>query len=109
MIPRPPRSTLFPYTTLFRSARLLSGQGRYDHGDLKDYHHRHRSPGDTPRVDRARCDRTSVPALLDGPDGAEPGPAGDQRGPPAHERTAPVDRGHLRVSGRGPADHDGRA
>src|SRR5256885_2793993 len=25
MIRRPPRSTLFPYTTLFRSARLISG------------------------------------------------------------------------------------
>src|SRR3712207_6968103 len=29
MIRRPPRSTLFPYTTLFRSARLvLAGDGR---------------------------------------------------------------------------------
>src|SRR3712207_7016064 len=27
MILRPPRSTLFPYTTLFRSARLLLPQG----------------------------------------------------------------------------------
>src|SRR5947208_12219963 len=26
MIPRPPRSTLFPYTTLFRSPRFLQGQ-----------------------------------------------------------------------------------
>src|SRR2546430_8702937 len=26
MIRRPPRSTLFPYTTLFRSALILSGQ-----------------------------------------------------------------------------------
>src|SRR5437667_1243551 len=26
MIPRPPRSTLFPYTTLFRSIELLFGQ-----------------------------------------------------------------------------------
>src|SRR5262245_62178425 len=34
MIPRPPRSTLFPYTTLFRSAavlgRALGGQRRGD-------------------------------------------------------------------------------
>src|SRR5256885_8150174 len=32
MIRRPPRSTLFPYTTLFRSAIMLSGEtsvGRY--------------------------------------------------------------------------------
>src|SRR5689334_23686664 len=28
MIRRPPRSTLFPYTTLFRSARLSSQPGR---------------------------------------------------------------------------------
>src|SRR3712207_6897229 len=27
MIRRPPRSTLFPYTTLFRSVVVLSGQG----------------------------------------------------------------------------------
>src|SRR3712207_7284821 len=30
MIRRPPRSTLFPYTTLFRSARLLRGLQRLD-------------------------------------------------------------------------------
>src|SRR5437773_3919443 len=28
MIPRPPRSTLFPYTTLFRSLVYLDGAGR---------------------------------------------------------------------------------
>src|SRR5215204_3728733 len=28
MIPRPPRSTLFPYTTLFRSPRVPSRRGR---------------------------------------------------------------------------------
>src|SRR5438105_12103648 len=28
MIRRPPRSTLFPYTTLFRSQRGLGGEGR---------------------------------------------------------------------------------
>src|SRR5215475_14607256 len=32
MIRRPPRSTLFPYTTLFRSARLFCA-GRQDPGD----------------------------------------------------------------------------
>src|SRR5688572_32727259 len=31
MIPRPPRSTLFPYTTLFRSASsLISHENKYD-------------------------------------------------------------------------------
>src|SRR3712207_6847986 len=33
MIRRPPRSTLFPYTTLFRSAA-----GRQDHGRFEDRH-----------------------------------------------------------------------
>src|SRR5438034_8072587 len=31
MILRPPRSTLFPYTTLFRSEKLLTGQSKKDH------------------------------------------------------------------------------
>src|SRR5258706_5990634 len=30
MIRRPPRSTLFPYTTLFRSIREISRRGRHD-------------------------------------------------------------------------------
>src|SRR2546428_5015739 len=34
MIRRPPRSTLFPYTTLFRSLRLLSRRG---YGIPEDY------------------------------------------------------------------------
>src|SRR2546430_10660443 len=32
MIRRPPRSTLFPYTTLFRSGRHRRGQARRDRG-----------------------------------------------------------------------------
>src|SRR5205085_7603545 len=32
MIPRPPRSTLFPYTTLFRSSKLLKPQERESSG-----------------------------------------------------------------------------
>src|SRR3712207_7086631 len=31
MIRRPPRSTLFPYTTLFRSTMLLALEGHTDH------------------------------------------------------------------------------
>src|SRR5256885_12274356 len=34
MIRRPPRSTLFPYTTLFRSAFFDPGDGRLDVEDL---------------------------------------------------------------------------
>src|SRR5438105_9235918 len=37
MIPRPPRSTLFPYTTLFRSGeRLHDGISHEPHHDLGD-------------------------------------------------------------------------
>src|SRR2546430_16314568 len=32
MIRRPPRSTLFPYTTLFRSVLLLAQKSHYYHG-----------------------------------------------------------------------------
>src|SRR5438094_4067251 len=37
MLRRPPRSTLFPYTTLFRSVRRPRGRG--EHG--RERHHRH--------------------------------------------------------------------
>src|SRR3712207_7116145 len=36
MIRRPPRSTLFPYTTLFRSGRTLHVTPAYDEGTLPD-------------------------------------------------------------------------
>src|SRR5437764_4638175 len=44
MIRRPPRSTLFPYTTLFRSWRREDGPA-HDHSDLFR-HHRAVQPGD---------------------------------------------------------------
>src|SRR5260221_10763907 len=48
MIRRPPRSTLFPYTTLFRSPAALGRQG----------HRRGRRPGQqVPRQRRGRADR----------------------------------------------------
>src|SRR5256885_4299586 len=40
MIRRPPRSTLFPYTTLFRSAAAHAGAGRLPREDF------HAGPGD---------------------------------------------------------------
>src|SRR5256886_6760867 len=40
MIRRPPRSTLFPYTTLFRSTLSAPRLGRYD--DVADVVRRHR-------------------------------------------------------------------
>src|SRR5258708_9291019 len=39
MIRRPPRSTLFPYTTLFRSRRDASGRLHPDQGPLEGHHH----------------------------------------------------------------------
>src|SRR3712207_7265811 len=40
MIRRPPRSTLFPYTTLFRSLhRLIGGNGHVVHRVDGDHHH----------------------------------------------------------------------
>src|SRR5258708_19604721 len=36
MIRRPPRSTLFPYTTLFRSGKLVRTYGEALRGDLAD-------------------------------------------------------------------------
>src|SRR5690348_17573841 len=47
MIPRPPRSTLFPYTTLFRSARAALQVGR------AVQHHAGHADGDDQPVDRA--------------------------------------------------------
>src|SRR3712207_9113236 len=35
MIRRPPRSTLFPYTTLFRSTTLVVRTVRFDHGKVE--------------------------------------------------------------------------
>src|SRR3712207_8323171 len=52
MIRRPPRSTLFPYTTLFRSA-LAAGPGSQLHQHPE-------------RVDRRHADGTALPALRDG-------------------------------------------
>src|SRR5688572_32446683 len=46
MIRRPPSSTLFPYTTLFRSVRRRAPRARVDHGG--------RGRGETPRRARGR-------------------------------------------------------
>src|SRR3712207_8695748 len=60
MIRRPPRSTLFPYTTLFRSVRC---RGHRPGGDVLPLHHggaqgsvchvSHRSAGGRPRFESA--------------------------------------------------------
>src|SRR5258708_16715144 len=54
MIRRPPRSTLFPYTTLFRSLAERGGRGR---GARRDRHHRKRDREGT----RRRRGRRSSP------------------------------------------------
>src|SRR2546429_1590183 len=46
MIRRPPRSTLFPYTTLFRSVSADDSDGRYDE---KPQHGQERHPDDGER------------------------------------------------------------
>src|SRR2546428_9278895 len=47
MIRRPPRSTLFPYTTLFRSLRRLLARGeRQSFGQLPPGHEQHARQGD---------------------------------------------------------------
>src|SRR2546430_10474740 len=53
MIRRPPRSTLFPYTTLFRSLRRQRGAVRSDHSRPNSQKARRRgSGGDSWRRDR---------------------------------------------------------
>src|SRR5947209_14032409 len=47
MILRPPRSTLFPYTTLFRSDRAGSREGRAGH-------RQHRQAADPPQGEQGR-------------------------------------------------------
>src|SRR2546430_8055125 len=57
MIRRPPRSTLFPYTTLFRSIRELPHRVRQSHGkavpqpcDSAESRHEHRDAADQRRA-----------------------------------------------------------
>src|SRR5690349_22069796 len=58
MIRRPPRSTLFPYTTLFRSAGRDATLGR-DCGSL-DTHHCCTADGATTEVDQMPVSRHAV-------------------------------------------------
>src|SRR2546427_6153611 len=56
MIRRPPRSTLFPYTTLFRSARTQHGESTVGGGSL---------PGETLPTTLLALDAARVPLSLD--------------------------------------------
>src|SRR3989442_15692669 len=44
MIRRPPRSTLFPYTTLFRSLNVMEGDTPYRQGHQHEYEYDDRQP-----------------------------------------------------------------
>src|SRR3712207_8039139 len=57
MIRRPPRSTLFPYTTLFRSARPRDPQPQVRDPVLGQPHRSHHRVMAVPRVDEAVADR----------------------------------------------------
>src|SRR3712207_6967920 len=59
MIRRPPRSTLFPYTTLFRSAEPASG-GRMLHGGQPPAHGVHQRPPVAAQHGREDEDRKST-------------------------------------------------
>src|SRR3712207_8061418 len=86
MIRRPPKSTLFPYTTLFRSA---VGQGGHGQADPLRVHGREARP---------------VRALPPGPHGAAH--PRDGRRPVVHrEGRAPVRRGRDRKSTRLNSSH----
>src|SRR5258708_11788936 len=52
MIRRPPRSTLFPYTTLFRSLRAL-GVVEEEEVDLVAHFVLHDAPGEAARIDQS--------------------------------------------------------
>src|SRR5690554_7577853 len=65
-MPRPPRSTLFPYTTLFRSRRAPVGAGDRDAPGVLDLRRcSARAPDHRPRLLGAhpRSDRKSTPEL----------------------------------------------
>src|SRR5947208_8833485 len=64
MIPRPPRSTLFPYTTLFRSRRLSSADRRRSRNRRARAHAR-RGQNTRPGAYSARDERELVLAGLD--------------------------------------------
>src|SRR3712207_7677195 len=59
MIRRPPRSTLFPYTTLFRSRRLADGRDQRDgrRGRRRDRHAQAGGGGRRPGRQEGRTDR----------------------------------------------------
>src|SRR2546422_6849337 len=78
MIRRPPRSTLFPYTTLFRSPRLPRRHGRAARNGRRPAAHAGARPlhlhPRLGRADRARRERLGPPARS-----ARPSRGGDRK------------------------------
>src|SRR5260370_40040707 len=70
MIRRPPRSTLFPYTTLFRSCFPLSNHSSGGSGCCSNPLH-HYSAGRTPMLHRYHLERPALPSewRVNRPDG----------------------------------------
>src|SRR5216683_6413124 len=60
MIRRPPRSTLFPYTTLFRSSRAIFRRAVFF---LRDPHMKIVTAAEMREIDRLTSERFGVPSL----------------------------------------------
>src|SRR5256884_7598403 len=65
MIRRPPRSTLFPYTTLFRSEDCLTRSVQPRPGTREDPGDRAGDPGDVPQQPGRHADRARRHAVED--------------------------------------------
>src|SRR2546423_11348240 len=67
MIRRPPRSTLFPYTTLFRSEALIEALRRWPVGLVvgnQDFGRRHHQPVDLARSEEHTSELQSLAYLV---------------------------------------------
>src|SRR2546429_895231 len=73
MIRRPPRSTLFPYTTLFRSPRRAEGDRGADGGGTQTL-----QPGSSASAARPPCQPTTVPRVCESREGGRRGSPRDQ-------------------------------
>src|SRR2546426_9361764 len=88
MIRRPPRSTLFPYTTLFRSVGDLHRPGGYSLGAAQRADHPRRPVLAAVRQDRVLRGARGVPQLL--------GP--DRRGGALDRKSTRLNSSHLVIS-----------
>src|SRR5256885_10245905 len=83
MIRRPPRSTLFPYTTLFRSAARREGKGEL---------------GETDQPERADAQRGTHPEARERAGGFGDGRAGSGRWPRPDRKSTRLNSSHLVIS-----------